>query len=766
MQSDTYLNLSNKSYLKKLPNLSQIDPNINILRLTALYLHDISSLSGLDQLKKLNISYTYVKKLPQLQSLEELSMVEVELDNYNDLAKCSNLKRLKITHDNVNLSTTLNKLEVLHCSVIYRPDLIHERFPNLKEIRFEHVHPQRITKLGYVQLKYYHKLIYKKCKSTKTIIQLREPKQIDDFDDEVDIGFTDFAYADEFGEGMIEFIHVSKDISHLYDDILNWNREGDRMNIYSYGKELLESYEKNDRIYNTGLMKTLSDEEYVNIRKHYRDCYVCYGPEDDQYNKKNTKCTIIKKIIYNHLELNDEINDLINNFNSESNEIWSVDRLIMDIKANGINAELRKRVELFNRFDGRFHEKPPNVLENGTKECIVDGYSSKDVIINDNMTDYYSVSNYNNQLLTVNDVKDILYYSGKKYLLSAKQKQQFVDMILSLNKEIENELGQSVLARFENGKMIHFKLDENGKEVLIENFGNFGDYNKYSQESESDSTDSESSSSTDEPEPEEPEKLELNRSNYATFMDKVMKVIIGGDQETEDEDIEFKNKQEIFNENSDTSEEDESDSTHVQLASCPDGRIPYIPRTDRFNNIFLEDSLKIADEVEVDNQNISHLLFNDKFLSLTINVKTVLRNHLNFYGRPANFSKELIENSNGYIMMGTLGDEGSCLHVDALLDKAKDHMKLYLQDVFFVFKNRVYSNFLGEEYKSIIDLTDYLDVLDDSTVGYGGTFYPLDVIIDPHPKLILERDMTITSPTIYRNGVWHQTSKCCDKKKN
>ncbi|MCJ7637533.1 MAG: hypothetical protein MUO21_08600, partial [Nitrososphaeraceae archaeon] len=75
--SYSYLDLSNRPYLKKLPDLSQIDPVVNVLRLAALYLHDVTPLNQLVNLRKLNISYTYVKELPTFQSLEELAMVEV-----------------------------------------------------------------------------------------------------------------------------------------------------------------------------------------------------------------------------------------------------------------------------------------------------------------------------------------------------------------------------------------------------------------------------------------------------------------------------------------------------------------------------------------------------------------------------------------------------------------------------------------------------------------------------------------------------------------
>lgn len=70
-------------------------------------------------------------------------MLEVELADPNQLTHLKNLKRLKITHDNINLTEPLESLEILHCSVVQRPDLLKFRFPNLKELRFEYIHPKK-----------------------------------------------------------------------------------------------------------------------------------------------------------------------------------------------------------------------------------------------------------------------------------------------------------------------------------------------------------------------------------------------------------------------------------------------------------------------------------------------------------------------------------------------------------------------------------------------------------------------------------------------
>lgn len=125
-----YVNASNRPYTKKLPDLARLDKNVRYLRLAALYIHDINLLEHYKYLKRLNISFTYVKSLPPMSQLTELQMMEVELDDWNDLAKCPDLKLLKMTSDDIVLTKPLPKLEVLHCAVICRPDLLHERFPD------------------------------------------------------------------------------------------------------------------------------------------------------------------------------------------------------------------------------------------------------------------------------------------------------------------------------------------------------------------------------------------------------------------------------------------------------------------------------------------------------------------------------------------------------------------------------------------------------------------------------------------------------------
>ena len=219
--------------------------------------------------------------------------------------------------------------------------------------------------------------------------------------------------------------------------------------------------------------------------------------------------------------------------------------------------------------------------------------------------------------------------------------------------------------------------------------------------------------------------------------------------------------------NSDSDNDNNSDSDSdsknlVKMVSVPSEncRTDYVPRTDRYNNIFLKDSLVVADDIEVDNEDIENLLNNKDFLkldSIIPNERTTRRSHLDFYGKAANFSRQLIENSNGFIMLGTSGDEGSTNHIDALLDKSKAHMPLYLNEMYFIFKNRMYNNLLT---CNLTDYTEDVQILNNGKVGWGGTFYAFDVILEPHPTVLLERDIIIRSPLQKTVGHNH-VLKCC-----
>ncbi len=723
--SYSYLDLSNRPYLKKLPDLSQIDPVVNVLRLTALYLHDIAPLEQLVNLRKLNISYTYVQSLPNLPQLEELCMVEVNLTDHNDLAKCPKLRKLKVTTDDINLTMPLQNLEVLHCAVVTRPDLLYQRFPNLKELRFEHVHPKQRTHQTQDVLTYYQNLKYTRCETTKTVIQEEERSEIDEFDDWIDENFSDFNLQDHlvaFSEGRLEYTYICKNISHLDKRNIHTMRTGDRMNIYDYENNVINSYE---RTKDHTIVKTLPDDQYMKLNNHYGKCTIYYDPEDpeeDKYNGTDSRVVILKKIMINNYQLNDEINTLINNFSPKKYDDWlneiSVDKLISDIKNQGLTEELKKKVEVFDRYPHKTNnivEFDGDIKDTDEGEDDEEPETQKRETIKCGGSNPYTLNRGESlKPLTVDEIKDVLWYGGRKYLLTPKQKQQFVDFIKSENKETESFIKNLVWARFVNGKMLHFRTDEEGNEIPV-------DISVSDEESEPS------------PDPDNVSTMTNPSSSHPN--------------EESDSD-------------SDTSNEDCSDNL-VKIVSVPpqNHRTNYTPRTDRFNNIFMEDALLVADDIEIANDNMGDLLDHEKFMKLNDiipNKRTTYRSHLDFYGKAANFSKDLIENSNGYIMLGTSGDEGSTSNIDALLDKSKDHLPLELNDVYFVFKNRLYCTVLGD----LDDYTDDVQILNSGEVGWGGTFYPFDVILEPHPNVILEKSIDIYSP-LNKTANHDHVYRCC-----
>lgn len=712
IQNSDYLDLSNKFYQKELPDLTKISDCTTVLRLTALYIHDISDISHLQNLTKLNVSYTYIKNIPELKNLEELQMIEVDLDNPNELSGLKKLKRLKMTHDDINLTRPLNALEILHCAILYRPDLLYHRFPNLKEVRFEHIHPSNRTVIDDNILSYYKNLKYTCCKSSKTIIQLKNKGQfIEDFDDPIDDEFAEFKIGDyikEFAEGRLEYSYIMKDLSHMVKYNICTKRYAKMMTIHHDNGS--KSFEKRKDLSGDMVREMISDEQFIKIKNHYDDCYVYYSQEDDAYNKINDYIDIIKRILYNNNELNEEIQNLLNNFIPKSNEDWSVDKLFVEIKTNGLTNQLKEKVRFFNKIRSDIYK---SICE---EEKMYNGYSSKNVIINSNSTRYYDLGKreYYKEL-DIDNIKDVLWFSGKKYLLTQMQKEYFVNILRKENREIKEICKNTVYAKFKDGKEINYKLDDDGNEIIIN---------------------------------EEPDGCKLSddeqlyKGNEISISEEPDDCKLSDDEQSDNEQLD--------NECSgDERSNDEGPSNLCQLIQVPGNsyRSNHSPKENIYNNIFMKDSLIISDDRQFLN------------MEYFIPERDTARFHLNFYGRTVNFNKFLLNNSNGYIMLGTSGDEGIYNHMDALLDKKNDHMLLYLENIFFMFKNRMYTNHLGGDI-SMIDYTDDVIILKDGTVGWGGTFYPFDVVLEPHPKVILDRDIGIDSPLI--KTVCHDhVYKCC-----
>lgn len=132
--------------------------------------------------------------------------------------------------------------------------------------------------------------------------------------------------------------------------------------------------------------------------------------------------------------------------------------------------------------------------------------------------------------------------------------------------------------------------------------------------------------------------------------------------------------------------------------------------------------------------------------------------HLCFYGKVCNFSEKLINHSNGYIMLGASGDYGKYQLMDILINKEYSDLSLDLDTFFFIFKNKMYTTHIGNG--TMLDYSNDVVILNDGTVGWGGTFYPFHVIIDPHPNLNLNKDIIIESPLCYT--ICHDKQyKCC-----
>ena len=119
------------------------------------------------------------------------------------------------------------------------------------------------------------------------------------------------------------------------------------------------------------------------------------------------------------------------------------------------------------------------------------------------------------------------------------------------------------------------------------------------------------------------------------------------------------------------------------------------------------------------------------------------RFHLYFYGKARNMTINTMMKNNFKLFLSQSGDVGTENYIDVLSDKCKKVM-LYLDEVVFLFNGKIYSNIIGNFMAPI--RTDEIVIQEDGQVGIGGTFYPIDIILEPHPDLIIKKDVIIKSP--------------------
>lgn len=771
-----YLNLAVKPYQTNLPDLdnlvevsssgakspaivplSKVSPLY--LRLAGLFLRDITPLSKYN-LTKLNISYTYVTGLPHLPNLTELSMVEVNLLNPDDLSvNCPNLLKLKTTTDEFEVNKPLIKLTLLHCTVIHRPDTLKERFPNLKELRFEHIHPKKQL-IEPSNLQWYTNLTCRMSDTTKVVFQTKSSdaaNPIDDFDDKCNDNlmkqFNFDSHKWHFATGRLEMGIVNDELADLQKDNIGTIRYGYYMKTLNTKGECVNSV---DTCVNNEVKKTISDEEYVKYMDHLRSMRIRYGVSEDYMNHLDPRAVILKKIIFNNYQLNEEIKQLIASFDPTLTESWSVDQLLVKIKSEGMTEDLVKQVRIYDRTP-----KDDNILEGDDESKSEEitqtipnpnihtefGQDSTNAIINCNGYSYYRYANGDIvKLLEPTEIKDVLWFNGRKYRLTQKQKQTWSTYLKSFNNDEKEYMKAHPVEWFRFGE-ISGEDDEKSEE---DDNTSGSDARDEDDSSSPDATDKESTPSIQST-PSTPSnicyvcKVPNNRTDYVPQSNPINNIFI--------DDLEIV-----------ASDEYTFDTTPVTYAEKPQSG-----KTDI--NLLIQNTLKLEESVSVelnssnDKKILSifsifdsvHFLHADNAFSQDTN-----RNHLYFYGKSCNLSTKLITSSNGYIMLGTGGDEGCENLVDALLDKTHENKTLCLTTAFFIFKNRVYTNFLANG-GNLVDYTNGIQILSDGTVGWGATFYPFDVVYKPHPNLITDFELRINSPLTNTIGSG-KTLRCCNPK--
>jgi len=195
------------------------------------------------------------------------------------------------------------------------------------------------------------------------------------------------------------------------------------------------------------------------------------------------------------------------------------------------------------------------------------------------------------------------------------------------------------------------------------------------------------------------------------------------------------------------SDESDNEGIRFQLVNVPSARKIGLEIVDsEYNNLYVH---KLVTESDTNNIDSFQTKFTDTFMTKSA------RFHLYFYGKAINMNENIIKNYNNNLFLGQSGDVGQINYLDVMMDKNKS-VDLYLIEIFFIFKNKFYTNFTNNPLELFDD--KYLVVLNDGTVGRGATFYPFDVVLDPHPNLIINRDIIIKSPI---NIACRTNFSCC-----
>lgn len=438
-------------------------------------------------------------------------------------------------------------------------------------------------------MKYYEKLKYTHCKSSVTIFQVQNRNsQINDFDDEPNNLFHKFEmekYVKHFAEGKLEYTKINRDVCKFAKYNLSTKRKSWIMNIYDDNSSDIPiiSFELANVFNGKYIRHTISDKKFAKIKDHYRQCTVHYGPEDDNYNDKNTYLDIIKNIIYDNYTLSSSTMELLNNFKPKRTNMWSVDKLISDIKLYGLTEKIAQKIKFFEWFNVRPHRISKYCTKSVDQKCMISPSMSCR-----NFHDYQKNQLY--KIPTTNEIRDQVWFSGKEYTLNERQKKTIIGLFKKENNEFVEQSKNIMFAKFENGKIMHYKMGENDEIIQID----------VSDEEQIKTLEKNNNSEND-----------ITQQSYLSVMNEQM----------------FKQQDQPYcNDDSDISLSFEDENKHiiVNMIPYPDSklRIDYVPDDSEYKNIFMEkESLYIFDDINF--WDISIIIPGEK-----TNISNMIRNSL------------------------------------------------------------------------------------------------------------------------------------------
>lgn len=379
-------------------------PNLISLKLTGQNIgNKLINLKYCQNLTKLNISYCSIIDLKTIyqycKQIKELSLVETDIKQ-NDIESLNvfpNLKRLKISSDKIFLKNNikLQTLNLLHCAVIHYPQNIPNLFPQLKVLRFEHIHIINKNKNKIEKEKEQMNLIFQTTIQTSAILKKACCYHIYDID-----------IYDDFNDPYIICPINEQDFFGRRIEIKENNINGGWNNIFIFlDNEKIFELDIGNEDFDSGFQIIMTAEERTKKRK-----WLFPWAFSEPWQIKEIICDLAKHYNEKKILTHEEIKALHNKYNKiidhdEQFAEWEIEFCVKTCLQNSYNNI--DNIEMKNRLVMIYNELYANIDDNEAEEINCD-------------------------ILTIKDIKDEIELNGQLVTLQEIHKQKIIQLLKEL----------------------------------------------------------------------------------------------------------------------------------------------------------------------------------------------------------------------------------------------------------------------------------------------------------------------------------------------